>query len=201
MSHELWLRQAYEALVARGDHTLANTCSQASVAYAALEAEVERLNKSLDVAGACATDKNRQFAEMKQRIDHLESWKESVSDDIRALRHFRVGELPAQGWLRDNDSSRLALDSLIKRIDHGVPPAPLGSEQSRRGTFGITNRFRLLESTRTRDLHILDDRFDLKIRVEDDFEDDELRQDYFDELVGLLNSAEYTSSQTEGSQS
>lgn len=85
-SHEKWLRQAAEVLTDRNMTAIANTCVQAADAIAWLQAEVERLNKSLDVAAACATDKNRQFAEMQRRIDHLESCQKVMLDAMKLLR-------------------------------------------------------------------------------------------------------------------
>lgn len=116
-SHEKWLRQAAEVLTDRNMTAIANTCVQAADAIAWLQAEVERLNKSLDVAAACATDKNRQFAEMQRRIDHLESWQESVLRESDPACEYTADQLGSDCVVTYDDHKRHCAHLAAKLVD------------------------------------------------------------------------------------
>lgn len=71
--------------------------------------EIKKLEQNRDQIGNFCEFLAKRLLEAEHRLDNLTAAAENV------ISH-RVGTLPVQGWLRDNDASRAALDVLAETI-------------------------------------------------------------------------------------
>lgn len=59
-----------------------------------------------------------KYEEAQAEIRRQQAEIELLRSASKAVISNMVGRLPMQGWLRDTDKSRLALDNLIKALKH-----------------------------------------------------------------------------------